>query len=186
MKLLPQGPAAEPFSAMLGNGVQRKLKEQRNKDLVVWAMCVLCVAALVPANPSAAQTGAPAANKMSPAKLSFNQSIQPMLAENCYPCHGPDLGARKAKLRLDRPLDRGVRKDRSWSDSPTRIVRNEARSEFLPKREDERKTVRIVLRLTRTEVVNQTRRAPEIFWHCDNKRPCVAITRAAGLGVMCL
>ena len=34
--------------------------------------------------------------------LSFNQSIQPILSENCYPCHGPDPGARKAKLRLDR------------------------------------------------------------------------------------
>src|SRR5215475_10286700 len=37
-----------------------------------------------------------------PAKLSFNQSIAPILSENCYPCHGPDPGARKAKLRLDR------------------------------------------------------------------------------------
>src|SRR4029077_18575836 len=35
-------------------------------------------------------------------KLSFNQSIQPILSENCYPCHGPDPGARKAKMRLDR------------------------------------------------------------------------------------
>ena len=24
------------------------------------------------------------------------------MSENCYPCHGPDPGARKAKLRLDR------------------------------------------------------------------------------------
>ena len=37
-----------------------------------------------------------------PTKLSFNQSIAPILSENCYPCHGPDPGARKAKLRLDR------------------------------------------------------------------------------------
>src|SRR5690242_437231 len=35
-------------------------------------------------------------------KLSFNQTIAPILSENCYPCHGPDPGARKAKLRLDR------------------------------------------------------------------------------------
>src|SRR5215467_14176957 len=35
-------------------------------------------------------------------KLSFNQKIQPILSENCYACHGPDPGARKAKLRLDR------------------------------------------------------------------------------------
>ena len=35
-------------------------------------------------------------------KLSFNESIQPILSENCYACHGPDSGSRKAELRLDR------------------------------------------------------------------------------------
>ena len=37
-----------------------------------------------------------------PAKLSFNEHIQPILAENCYACHGADPGSRKAGLRLDR------------------------------------------------------------------------------------
>jgi len=47
--------------------------------------------------------GAPAHSGQLPAKpLSFNQTIQPILSENCYACHGPDPGARKAKLRLDR------------------------------------------------------------------------------------
>src|SRR5271156_6511697 len=36
------------------------------------------------------------------AKLSFNESLEPILSENCYACHGPDPGARKAGLRLDR------------------------------------------------------------------------------------
>ena len=35
-------------------------------------------------------------------KLSFNTHIQPILAENCYACHGIDAAARKAELRLDR------------------------------------------------------------------------------------
>ncbi|HEX6504119.1 MAG TPA: DUF1549 domain-containing protein, partial [Terriglobales bacterium] len=35
-------------------------------------------------------------------KLSFNDAIQPILSENCYACHGPDPGGRKAGLRLDR------------------------------------------------------------------------------------
>src|SRR5688572_7294712 len=35
-------------------------------------------------------------------QLSFNASIQPILSENCYGCHGPDSGSRKAELRLDR------------------------------------------------------------------------------------
>ncbi|MDB6168316.1 MAG: hypothetical protein JWM88_1180 [Verrucomicrobia bacterium] len=36
-------------------------------------------------------------------KLSFNEDIEPILSENCYVCHGPDPGTRKAGLRLDRP-----------------------------------------------------------------------------------
>ena len=31
----------------------------------------------------------------------FGSEIQPILAENCFPCHGPDDKARKSKLRLD-------------------------------------------------------------------------------------
>jgi len=51
---------------------------------------------------TAAQSGASAKVQPSAKKLSFNQTIQPILSENCYACHGPDPGARKAKLRLDR------------------------------------------------------------------------------------
>jgi cytochrome c553 len=31
----------------------------------------------------------------------FSRDIQPILADNCYACHGPDAKQRKAKLRLD-------------------------------------------------------------------------------------
>ena len=31
----------------------------------------------------------------------YNKSIRPILAENCFACHGPDSAARKAGLRLD-------------------------------------------------------------------------------------
>lgn len=45
--------------------------------------------------------GAPGAHAATP-QLSYNDHIQPILAENCFHCHGPDSGTRKGKLRLDR------------------------------------------------------------------------------------
>jgi mono/diheme cytochrome c family protein len=55
-----------------------------------------CATALVLAT-AAGRAASPA-----PAKLSFNTHIQPILAENCYACHGIDGSSRKAELRLDR------------------------------------------------------------------------------------
>ena len=58
---------------------------------------------LLAAVPSAAEPPASA-----PAKgraIEYNRDVRPILAENCFACHGPDSAARKANLRLDRRDD---------------------------------------------------------------------------------
>jgi mono/diheme cytochrome c family protein len=56
---------------------------------------VTLAALLAQVTPAGRQAGAAA-------KISFNEEIQPLLADNCYSCHGTDPGSRKAELRLDR------------------------------------------------------------------------------------
>jgi len=34
-------------------------------------------------------------------RIDFSRDVQPILADKCYHCHGPDANQRKAKLRLD-------------------------------------------------------------------------------------
>ncbi len=54
------------------------------------------------AQPSAPVPTAAGGNAPAVAKIAFNDHIQPILAENCFSCHGPDSSTRKGKLRLDR------------------------------------------------------------------------------------
>ena len=46
--------------------------------------------------------GQAVSNPSAAAKLDFQREIRPILAENCFQCHGPDSAARMANLRLDR------------------------------------------------------------------------------------
>jgi hypothetical protein len=58
---------------------------------------MLALFALALYRPSSATVARPAAAH----KLDFNHDVRPILAENCFACHGPDESKRKAKLRLD-------------------------------------------------------------------------------------
>ncbi len=42
-----------------------------------------------------------AAADAAPLTIDYSREVQPILTANCYACHGPDAGQRKAKLRLD-------------------------------------------------------------------------------------
>jgi len=64
------------------------------------AVSWIVIALIVTACPATAAPAPQSDTKNS--KISFNDTIQPILSENCYACHGPDPGARKAGLRLDR------------------------------------------------------------------------------------
>ena len=49
------------------------------------------------------------ASRLLAADPDFARDVRPILAQNCFKCHGPDDKARKAKLRLD---DRGAAVDK--------------------------------------------------------------------------
>lgn len=59
-------------------------------------LCAALLGAAMPVWAAPAKTAA-----KSTVKVGFNKDIRPILAENCFACHGPDPASRKAGLRLD-------------------------------------------------------------------------------------
>src|SRR5665213_1883861 len=65
----------------------------------------LSIAALAAAAPAEAPL---------PTAVQFNRDVRPIMANTCFKCHGPDLKANKADLRLDLPDNaRMARKDKT-------------------------------------------------------------------------
>jgi cytochrome c553 len=58
------------------------------RSLLLIAGCLISLARAAAADPGTA-------------RVDFNRDVRPILAENCFACHGPDERARKGKLCLD-------------------------------------------------------------------------------------
>ncbi len=50
--------------------------------------------------------------------IDYNARIRPLLSSHCFPCHGSDEGARKAKLRLDLAAEATRERDGIWPIKP--------------------------------------------------------------------
>lgn len=61
---------------------------RRYPILLLLALACLCASSIV-------------ADEGKPAEVQFNRDVRPILSENCFQCHGPDVHQRQGDLRLD-------------------------------------------------------------------------------------
>lgn len=75
----------------LANPSKRSILSNLNR-VGLWLILALAGPSATNANPLASPTTPP---------VDFNREILPILADNCFECHGPDQHSRKGDLRLD-------------------------------------------------------------------------------------
>lgn len=82
---------------MTGSIGMTKSRTTNQTRFVAAVICLLCTELWVHGADGTATMG----GEPSPAVVSFNRDIRPILADKCFHCHGPDVATRKADLRLD-------------------------------------------------------------------------------------
>jgi len=68
---------------------------RQSRSLPSWSVCAAIFLTLSPCQPVTLSVSA------AERPLEYNRDVRPILADNCFKCHGPDSAARKAELRLD-------------------------------------------------------------------------------------
>jgi mono/diheme cytochrome c family protein len=79
---------------------------------------------------------APAENSAPP--IDFNRDVRPILADNCFQCHGPDRSQRKADLRLDVQAEALAKRDGTATIVPGDSVASELYRRITSSDPDER------------------------------------------------
>jgi hypothetical protein len=70
--------------------------------------------------------------------IAFNRDIRPILADNCYQCHGPDGAKRKAGLRLDQESSAKADRDGSRAIVPGDLEASELYQRITAENDSER------------------------------------------------
>jgi len=70
-------------------------------------------------------------------RVTFNEHIRPILADNCFACHGVDASHRKAKLRLDIAAGATAERDGTRAITPGDLAQSELWQRIISPHEDE-------------------------------------------------
>ncbi|MCH8048385.1 MAG: hypothetical protein IID44_32215 [Planctomycetes bacterium] len=70
--------------------------------------------------------------------IDFNRDIRPILSDNCFACHGPNMKDREAELRLDVEQDAFAQRDELPAITPGDLTKSAVWLRITSDDEDER------------------------------------------------